>query len=459
MAEIKCPNCGKIINLDKSEYDALLRGVEEEEINKRVDEKEKLLREKYMSDFDKKVALKEKEHDEDVQKLQNEILSLTNSIKVLNAEKESAVKDAVNAQKLIISEKEKTINELHSNIDNFETQKELEIKKALEEQQSVLAEKDKKIYELERDVKEANSQKALALAETTKNFESKIREKDEQIEYYRDLKARLSTKMVGETLEQHCENSFNMIRMTAFPRAYFEKDNDIKPRNKGDYIFREFDDNGNELISIMFEMKNENDTTATKKKNEDFLEKLDKDRRDKNCEYAVLVSLLEIDNEFYNVGIADVSYRYPKMYVIRPQCFIPMITLLRNAALKAVEYKNELAIVKQQSVDVVNFESKLQEFQDNFGRNYRLANEKFTAAIKEIDDTISNLLKIKENLLGTDKNLRIANDKLKGLSIKKLTKDNPTMAAKFEEVKKEETKIYDTLEDFFDSVCVEDEKK
>ena len=265
----------------------------------------------------------------------------------------------------------------------------------------------------------------------------KLKDKENEVAYYKDLKTKMSTKLVGETLEQHCMIEFNKLRMTAFPKAYFEKDNDASGGSKGDFIYRETDENGTEIISIMFEMKNENDTTATKHKNEDFLKKLDKDRREKNCEYAVLVSMLEADNEYYNAGIVHVSYRYEKMYVVRPQCFIPIITLLRNAAFNAAQYKQELALVRTQNVDVTNFEDKLLDFQEKFGKNYALANERFNKAIEEIDKTIDYLNKVKNDLLGADRNLRLANDKAQDLTIKKLTHNNPTMKALFEESKKQ----------------------
>jgi len=265
-----------------------------------------------------------------------------------------------------------------------------------------------------------------------------IKDRDDAIERLRDMKARLSTKMVGETLEQHCETEFNRIRATAFPRAYFEKDNDASSGSKGDYIFRDSDEAGTEIVSVMFEMKNENDTTATKKKNEDFLKELDKDRAEKGCEYAVLVSLLEPDSELYNTGIVDVFHRYPKMYVVRPQFFIPMITLLRNAAMKSLEYKTELALVREQNIDVTNFEDKLDAFKTGFARNYDLASRKFTTAIEEIDKTITHLQKTKEALLGSENNLRLANNKADDLTVKKLTRGNSTMAAKFEELKASE---------------------
>ena len=263
-------------------------------------------------------------------------------------------------------------------------------------------------------------------------YEILLDEKEKEVSLYKDLKTRMSTKMVGETLEQHCETEFNKLRATAFKDAYFEKDNDVRTGSKGDYIYREMDESGAELISIMFEMKNETDTTSTKHKNEDFFKELDKDRREKNCEYAVLVSLLEADSELYNAGIVDVSYRYEKMYVVRPQCFIPIITLLRNASLSAMEYKRELAAVRNQNVDITNFENNLMKFKQDFGRNYEIAHSHFDKAIDEIDKTISHLEKVKKELMGSDNQLRIANGKVEDVSIKRLTKDNPTMQAMFE---------------------------
>ena len=289
---------------------------------------------------------------------------------------------------------------------------------------------EKALYQAERQQIEATH--SLELEEAKKTATELIRYKDEEIERLRDMKARLSTKMVGETLEQHCETEFNRLRMTAFPRAYFEKDNDASDGTKGDFIFRECDEAGNEIVSIMFEMKNESDTTATKHKNEDFFKKLDQDRTKKGCEYAVLVTLLEPESELYNTGIVDVSYRYPKMYVIRPQFFIPLITLLRNAAMNALAYKQELALVRQQNIDVTNFEAKLEDFQGKFQRNYRIASDKFNTAIDEIDKTISHLQKVKENLLSSENNLRLANDKAQDLTIRKLTRGNATMKAAFE---------------------------
>jgi len=300
----------------------------------------------------------------------------------------------------------------------------------------LVADKDVVIAELKSKIEKSELQKQLSESDLRKSLEDQIKDRDNQIERLKDLKLQLSTKMLGETLEQHCEVEFNRIRATAFPKAYFEKDNDAKSGSKGDYIFRDKDEAENEIVSIMFEMKNEGDDTKTKKKNEDFLKELDKDRTEKGCEYAVLVSMLEPESELYNVGIVDVSHKYPKMYVVRPQFFIQIITLLRNAALNAMEYKAELALVRAQNVDVTNFEEKLDEFQTGFARNYDLATKKFQTAIDEIDKSIEHLQKTKDALLGTNNNLRLANDKAQDISIKKLTRGNPTMAQKFEELNK-----------------------
>ena len=294
---------------------------------------------------------------------------------------------------------------------------------------------EKERDQLRSGLERAELEKQLAEKSLKDKYETQIKDRDDAIERLRDMKARLSTKMVGETLEQHCETEFNRIRATAFPRAYFEKDNDARSGSKGDYIFRDADESGTEIVSIMFEMKNENDRTATKNRNEDFLNELDKDRVEKGCEYAVLVSLLEPESELYNTGIVDVFHRYPKMYVVRPQFFIPIITLLRNAAMNSLKYKTELALVKAQNIDITHFEAQLEGFKSAFGKNYELASRRFQTAIDEIDKSIDHLQKTKEALLGTDRNLRLANDKAQDVTIKKLTKGNPTMAAKFAELK------------------------
>lgn len=323
--------------------------------------------------------------------------------------------------------KESEIAELRAKIESAG----MESKLALTEAVGKL---EKERDELANKLSNKDTEKQLLEASLKREFENELKTKDEMIAYYKDMKAKLSTKMVGETLEQHCEIEFNKLRATAFPRAYFEKDNDASSGSKGDYIYREVDEQGTEIISIMFEMKNEGDETATKKKNEDFLRELDKDRSEKGCEYAVLVSLLESDSELYNTGIVDVSHRHGKMYVIRPQFFIPIITLLRNAALNSMQYKTELALVNSQNIDVTNFESQLNDFRDTFGRSYRLASERFSDAVTSIDKSIAQLQKTKENLLKSEDHYRLANNKADELSVKKLTRGNPTMAKKFEEL-------------------------
>ncbi len=351
-----------------------------------------------------------------------------------------------------VSARDAQIASLQAQLDAGATQRDLAVSQALTEARATFDEERTKLsrdldaarFELahEQEIRTAEKQQleaahALEIEQTRKNAQELIHYKDEEIERLRDMKARLSTKMVGETLEQHCETEFNRLRMTAFPRAYFEKDNDASAGTKGDFLFRECDQAGNEIISIMFEMKNENDTTVSKHKNEDFFKKLDHDRRQKGCEYAVLVTLLEPESELYNAGIVDVSYRYEKMYVIRPQFFIPMITLLRNAAMNSLAYKQELALVRQQNIDVTGFEEKLEAFQSGFGKNYDLASRKFQTAIDEIDATIKHLQKVKDNLISSENNLRLANDKAQGLSIRKLTWGNKTMKVKFDEAREE----------------------
>ena len=339
--------------------------------------------------------------------------------------------DADSAMQTLKAEKEVEIERLRSTIREKDSSVQATVDKAVREM-------EKERDNLKNDLKNSKLEKENSENLLKDKYKTQIRDRDEAIERLKDMKAKLSTKMVGETLEQHCENEFNKLRSTAFQTAYFDKDNDASSGSKGDYIFKDHEENGTEIISIMFEMKNEMDTTATKRKNEDFLQELDKDRNEKGCEYAVLVSLLEPESELYNTGIVDVFYRYPKMYVIRPQFFIPMITLLRNAALNSMKYKTELALVREQNIDITNFETELEAFKTAFGRNYELASKKFTTAIAEIDKSISHLQKTKEALLSTDRNLRLANDKAQDVSVKRLTRKNPTMAAKFDDVRREE---------------------
>ncbi len=407
MKEIKCPNCGQVFQVDESGYASIVQQVRDSEFNKELRRREEELQENTKSRIQIARMEQEKKSAEELQKKEAKIAALDKEIETLKAKIEGA-----------------------------ETEKKLAVTEALNKKDRELAEKTMTITELEGRLESKDTEGELREKSLKEQYETALKMKDEQIEYYKDFKARQSTKMVGESLEQHCQNQFNQIRMTAFPRAYFEKDNDARTGSKGDFIFRESSEDGTEFISIMFEMKNEMDETATKHKNEDFFKELDKDRREKGCEYAVLVSMLEADNEYYNNGIVDVSYRYDKMYVIRPQFFVPMITLLRNAALNSLKYQRELMEVKNQQLDISHFEENMNAFKDAFGRNYRLASEKFTKAIEEIDKTISHLQKTKEALLSSENNLRLANNKAEDLSIKKLTKGAPTVAAMFDKMEK-----------------------
>ncbi len=410
MQEIKCPKCGEIFQVDESGYSAIVKQVRDKEFSKEIQNREAQFESEKESAIQLAKLEAEKMFNEKLNKKENEL-------------SEVEVK------------KDKEIAELKNKLATFDKDKELEINKLITKLNTELYEKDSHIATLKGE--KALTEKECQLKEQSlkEQYEEKLRFKEEEIARYKDFKSKLSTKMVGESLEQHCEIEFNQLRATGFKNAYFEKDNDAKTGSKGDYIYRDKNAEGIEFISIMFEMKNEMDTTSTKKKNEDFLKELDKDRREKNCEYAVLVSLLEPESELYNAGIVDMSHRYPKMYVIRPQFFIPIITLLRNAASNSLEYKRELEIIKAQNVDVSNFEAEMNDFKDKFSRNFRLASEKFQKAIEEIDKTIDHLQKTKEALLSSENNLRLANSKAEDLSIKRLTKNNPTMAAKFEELK------------------------
>ena len=394
MNEIKCPSCGKAFKIDEAGYASILKQVRDSEFE---------------------YALQER-------------------LAIADREKHSAIELAVSKVRIEVqnsfAQKDAEIVQLKATINAGDLTRQLAITEA-----STALEKERDA--LKNDLDRAALEKQLAEKALIDRYETQIRDRDEAIERLRDMKARLSTKMVGETLEQHCEIEFNRIRATAFPYAYFEKDNDAKTGSKGDFIYREADENGTEIVSIMFEMKNENDSTATKKKNEDFLKELDKDRIEKECEYAVLVSMLEPDNELYNTGIVDVMHRFPKMYVVRPQFFIPIITLLRNAALNSLKYKSELASIKAQNIDISNFEEELNSFKTGFARNYELASKKFKTAIEEIDKTIDHLQKTKDALLGSENNLRLANNKLDDVTVKKLTRGNPTMALKFTELKAE----------------------
>lgn len=405
MQEIKCPNCGTIFQVDESEYAQILRQVRDDEFKKELEYRAKDLAEKKETD-----------------------------LKLVRMEQEKKLGEIITSKDSELAKKDRMIEQLKMQIAGEKTERELAVSKAVQQKEKELSEKQTEITKLKGQISNTEAQSKLKEQSLKEQYEDRLKLKDEQIEYYKDFKARQSTKMVGESLEQHCMNQFNSIRMTAFPNAYFEKDNDIRSGSKGDFIFREAGADGTEFISIMFEMKNEMDETATKHKNEDFFKELDKDRRQKNCEYAVLVSLLEIDNELYNNGIVDVSYKYEKMYVIRPQFFIPMITLLRNAALNSLKYKQELQVVKNQQIDILHFEENMNAFKEGFARNYRIASDRFKTAIDEIDKTITHLQKTKDALLSSENNLRLANNKADDLSIKKLTKNAPAVREMFEEL-------------------------
>ena len=408
MQEIRCPKCGEVFQVDETGYEQIAQQVRDKEFARELERRERELDAKRDRELELLRMREEKEH--------------TASITKKDAE---------------ISARDRVIAELRAKLDAGETERKLAVAEAVEKKNEELARKTSEIADLKGELRSRETENRLNEKSLKEQYEDKLRLKDEQIEYYKDFKARQSTKMIGESLEQHCLTQFNSIRMTAFPNAYFEKDNDARTGSKGDFIYRECAEDGMEFISIMFEMKNEADMTATKHKNEDFFKELDKDRREKGCEYAILVSLLEIDNDLYNNGIVDVSYRYPKMYVIRPQFFIPMITLLRNAAQNSLHYRQELQLVRSQQVDILHFEENMNAFKEGFARNYRLASERFATAIEEIDKTIDHLQKTKAALLSSENNLRLANNKADELSIKKLTKNAPSVRAMFDELNKD----------------------
>lgn len=453
MQEIKCPNCGEVFQVDESGYAQIAQQVRDKEFEKELSRREKELDAKRENELTIARMEQEKSHQAELTKKDQKLAEKDRLIEQLQAqlassetEKRLAVTEAVQTkekesdaavsqreQQLI--EKEQEIARLKAQLDKADTEKKLAVTEALQAKDKELAYRNTEITDLKGKLISKETENELKERSLKEQYEEKLKMKDEQLEYYRDFKARQSTKMVGESLEQHCLAQFNSIRMTAFPNAYFEKDNDARTGSKGDFIFRESDESGTEFISIMFEMKNEADGTATKHKNEDFFRELDKDRREKGCEYAVLVSMLEIDSELYNNGIVDVSYRYEKMYVIRPQFFIPIITLLRNAALNSLKYQRELQIVKNQQLDILHFEENMNTFKEGFARNFELASRRFHEAIEDIDKTIKALEKTKADLLSSDRNLRLANDKAQDLSIKKLTKNAPSVKAMFEELK------------------------
>ncbi|MBQ0012801.1 MAG: DUF2130 domain-containing protein [Clostridiales bacterium] len=418
MQEIKCPKCGGVFQVDESGYAAIVKQVRDKEFSKELEAHDhRLLEEKENA---VKLAVTEAQADKD-----KRIAELEQKLALAESEKKTALQQQEADNLKALSEKDAKIMELNARIELDQTKSATALNEATAQKESEITELrnqlslEKKEYEL----KEKSMQDA---------HREELKQKDDIINYFKDLKSKMSTKMVGESLEQHCESEFNKIRMTAFPRAQFGKDNDARSGSKGDYIYRDFAEDGTEIISIMFEMKNEMDTTATKHKNKDFFKELDKDRKEKGCEYAVLVSLLEADSELYNNGIVDVSYEYEKMYVIRPQFFIPLITILRNASLNAASYKHQLAVIQNQNIDITNFENSMNDFKDKFSNNVRLASDQFKAAIDDIDKSIKALEKTKEDLLKSGRNMRLANDKLQDLSVKKLTHNNPTMKAMFD---------------------------
>lgn len=460
MQEIRCPKCNEVFQVDDSGYSQIVQQVRDKEFEKeaarRAEELEKAKNSELKileMEYEKKLESALSEKSDDITDKEKRITELEARLESMESEKQLAVANAVSerekrfneesskAQKAI-SDKESLIKQLELQLQQAQSLQQAALDKAKSENALALEKKQNEINELNSQLKTKDSEAALRCKTIEEKYAIELKNKDELIEQYKDFKARLSTKMVGETLEQHCLTQFNSLRMSAFPNAYFEKDNDARSGSKGDFIFRESSEDGIEFISIMFEMKNEMDTTATKHKNEDFFKELDKDRNEKGCEYAVLVSMLEADNEFYNAGIVDVSYKYPKMYVIRPQFFIPLISLLRNAARNSLEYKRELAMAKAQQVDLTNFEKNITEFKTAFSRNYQLASDKFKTAIDEIDKTIIHLQKTKDALLSSENNLRLANNKAEEqLTIKKLTKNAPSIKEEFARLASEQTAL------------------
>lgn len=438
MHEIKCPRCGEVFTVDESGYAAIVGQVRDEEFRRELTLREKQLAAEKQKDIELVRTQAARAQEQSEAELLRQIAELKAELTTRQSHQELAIKEALEKQNESLAQREQQITELRARLEKEELSRQLAITRAVEEKKDELTDRDRQIAELSYKLKEAATESLQKQQALRENFAIQLRAKEETIEYYKDLKARLSTKMVGETLEQHCETEFNRLRAAAFPYAYFEKDNDARTGSKGDYIYREATEDGIEFLSIMFEMKNEMDSTATKKKNEDFFKELDKDRQEKGCEYAILVSLLEPDSELYG-GITDVSYRYPKMYVIRPQFFIPIITLLRSSALHTVEYRRQLAEIRSQNIDISNFEAEMNDFKSRFGRNYDIASRKFKTAIEEIDKTISHLQKTKEALLSSEDNLRLANNKAQELSVKRLTKNNPTMQAMFKELETAQT--------------------
>ncbi len=425
MNQVKCPSCGKEFTIDEASYAEIVSQVRNKEFTAEIHEKLEQIAHQHQSEL---ALVQEKAANQlanQLAKKETEISDLQHKISQFETEKELVKRDSDKQRITEISAKERELAELQAKMKELENQNKLSLIQAN-------ADNEKLIADLKNQLQLKEKEDALEKQSLKQQYENELKQKDDTIAFYKDFKAKQSTKMIGESLEQHCEIEFNRLRSAAFPRAEFGKDNDARTGSKGDYIYREYDEHGTEIISIMFEMKNEGDETATKKKNEHFFKELDKDRTEKHCEYAILVTLLEADNELYNTGIVDVSYAYDKMYVIRPQFFIPMITLLRNAAMNSLQYKQEVALMREQNIDITNFEEDLNTFKEGFARNYELASRKFSTAIDEIDKTITHLQKTKEALLSSENNLRLANKKADDLTVKKLVKNNPTMKEKFD---------------------------
>ena len=428
MNEIKCPKCGEKFSIDETQYASIVKQVKDKEFTKELKNREAQFEKEKKNLLQLTKLELEKEFNKELTNKNSEISELKSKIESEQAIFASKLKE-------IVVQKDKESSELKNKLASFNKDKDLEIANLMTDMSNKLASQENFILKLTNESELTEKEHKLQEQSLKEKYEAQLRFKDEEIERYKDFKTKLSTKMVGESLEQHCEIEFNKLRATGFQNAYFEKDNDAKSGSKGDYIYRDKDAEGGEFISIMFEMKNEMDTTSAKKKNEDFLKELDKDRKEKSCEYAVLVSMLEQESELYNAGIVDVSHKYPKMYVIRPQFFIPIITLLRNAALNSLEYRKELSLIKIQNIDISNFEAAMNDFKTKFSKNYEIASKKFKTAIDEIDKTIDHLQKTKDALLSSENNLRLANNKAEDLSIKRLTKNNPTMQEKFAKLK------------------------
>jgi hypothetical protein len=444
MKELKCPKCGSVFTVDEADYASIVNQVKNAEFNEEVNRRMQELHERHKAEELLAISQVEKDYQEALVKKELEIKEKEAKIGLLNGKLTEAEQAKKTELSLALAEKDKEINSLRASINENESKLKIAVMEEQRKAAESLQNKDSEIAQL-KSAAELSHQKAVNYVNTQKEqYEAKLKMMQEQVDYYKDLKTKMSTKMIGETLEIHCSTQYNQMMRPLLPNAYFEKDNDASGGSKGDFIFRDYGADGTEYVSIMFEMKNEADETATKHKNEDFFKKLDADRRAKNCEFAVLVSLLEPDNELYNGGIVDVSYRYDKMYVIRPQFFLPIISLLVQTSKKSLEYKQQLAIARNQSIDVTNFENQLLDFRDKFGRNYRLASEKFQTAIDEIDKSIAHLQKIKDALIGSENNLRLANNKAEALTIQKLTRGNSTMTELFDKAREANRAVDET---------------